>query len=349
MSATASTTEEPQPNGDVVPESHEDSIHDGVRITKKRGEAIGPRANRMREQAPVGTAPWESLEPHEMPPLLQGLAPQYPFDEGISWRRQSERKVWRDAWKPYARELIAIVEHMRTAEGVTEEKANAYALIAQSIQHDIFQVLTENADIRDDWHSTRLGTRVTHSWLAYSATQLSAQQERLEEFLGNGRRRALGSSTLAKRQFGQNYPGDRFREILHYRPQDEVTNGTRGTYTTVMWILYAISMMTMVVLLTLAAYWLYYGGHPVYWRTPGHAGDSWTSGNNLFSWKIPSFSRPSFKSWIPSSWTSSSWTSPRATLRFPHSSGDSFAYDSAGTLHFKVSGTMKIYEATPPS
>lgn len=176
---------------------------------KRNGKATRPEAL------------WLHLPAHLLPPLFQGLAPLLPTDEGIEDLRH-EREQWRQAWLTYARNLQRVVETMleneRDSDGAVQAYIDALEALVQSIRDDIDEVLLEHRDIRSAWVPVRLGVRTSDSYLAHSSDALQGLRAPIGMRLSGRGDPAWGDNPLSNRTFDETYPGDRFREILHYRP-----------------------------------------------------------------------------------------------------------------------------------
>lgn len=268
----------------------------------------------------AGEPSWDNLNKSDLPPLFQGLAPVYPLDEGIS-PLQNERTRWRLAWPPYAQDLKAVVEYMQSAEGVIEANALIYRDIALSILDDINEVLAHNDDIAGNKQTANdSATRATHSYLKWSADKLAAQQSQLEVVLGGGPVKAWGPNVLASRQFGQNYPSDTFREILHYKPQ-ALAPARFWTLTRKLLVSYALATLAIIALVSTAVYWTAKGGHEIWARPPAYVKEP-------FTMRL----------------SSTTSTAPQATPAVVFSSSEALPISNGNPLYFKVAGTMKIFD-----
>jgi len=353
-------------SGPYVPEGGTIRHVNGVTIITPPGL----EAKREVAPQPQGVAPWEILGTDHLPPLFQGLAPQFPFDAAV-YANQQERKRWRQAWYPYAQHLRSITQCMRThlqkkpSSAANTEALDAYARLVQSISDDIDEVMRQNPDIREPWliPNVRDGRptvpRKTHSYLAYSQGILGEQQATLEKLLGDGENKEWRVNGVPVRRFGQTYTGDRFREVLHYRPQFEAPTGWTATFEDwSFWLRVAFWVFVAVMVTTLLADFLYSGRgmlldalRKITFLPVEVIGYLWSKMLEVFDWIMNGGSAASFTPRTSSYGipfiTRSAYTTPTAHgIPLPTSTGSAFtSWEDSLPLEFKVSGTMKIFQA----
>ncbi|KAF1353135.1 hypothetical protein BDV97DRAFT_366783 [Delphinella strobiligena] len=167
--------------------------------------------------------------PPPPPPLLQGLAPLLPADKGIQ-HLQHQRQQWRLGWPLYVSSLRDLVTRMlRDERNCLGEPVQITSLEStiQSIDDDIQDVLAANPDICDGLLSGANRPRTTPSYLAYCADRLRYSLNQLQRDVGSGDNPSWPSGPHSTRVYGQEYPGDEFREILHYKPMTDRPAGWR--------------------------------------------------------------------------------------------------------------------------
>lgn len=275
-----------------------------------------------------------------MPPLLQDIAPLHPFDANIKYH-QSRRNIWRHAWPPYVTSIEEIIEHLIAKES-REEYILAYRNLVVSIKDDVQDVMASNPDIRAiDWVPRRY-PRTSHSYLAYSETLLRESLTQLEEYLGDGEndlwKLTKGSPV---RKFGENYPADDFREVLHYGPHEELPTWFQSWFT----VLSGLQLLFFL---------FFFGGllvsGVILFRFLAPFVGHWLK--SVFDYFYSVFHTIGASSQGIFSGAGSAWstftkaTTEAVTGSAPTSTGSPFAaVGGDGPLEFKVSGTMKILRA----
>lgn len=89
------------------------------------------------------------------------------------------------------------------------------------IEDDIFDVLAANPDIDGNTGPRAARPRTTPSYMAYSASVLEDRLTGLQRIMGHGQNPHWPNGPHSTRVYGQDYPGDEFREILHHKPAKE--------------------------------------------------------------------------------------------------------------------------------
>ena len=256
--------------GDVpVPEGYAVHHHQDppATVLHPENEVKGSLDGEGAGKGPSDPAPFDDLPQDRRPPLLQNLAPNFPFDDNVD-RYQMKRRSWRGAWFPYAQSLIRLIGKLIVDERDRENPSPGYIRIYEyyiaSIEEDINDVMKQNPSIQVATYPIQTGPRTTHSYLTYSERLLRVHQTALENLFGTGSVEIQQLVGIPSTVFGQNYPGDSFREILHYRLQDAPPEGFVATVMTrTIWLqacFWATVTLSALVLLDACIGWLGYRG-----------------------------------------------------------------------------------------
>lgn len=111
--------------------------------------------------------------------------------------------------------------HRQSSTASDEMQITALENTLRSIEDDIFDVLAADPDIDGDNGPRAARPRTTPRYLACSASVLRYHVEELQTIMGHGQNPYWPNGPHSTRVYGQDYPGDEFREILHYKPAKE--------------------------------------------------------------------------------------------------------------------------------